>query len=117
MTVDDRERPGAATDRSSAAYISRYQHRTPPLRAIRLKCCECMGGDPFTTPRGEVARAIDECSSVACALWAFRYGKDPWRPAPSEEQREAARARLAALRQSESRAAEQTGAEGGDDDA
>jgi hypothetical protein len=43
-------------------------------------------------PRGEVARAIDECGSCMCPLWPFRFGRDPWRPEPSEAQLEAIRA-------------------------
>jgi hypothetical protein len=62
----------------------------PPLRHVRLKCGECLGG---SMPRGEVAKAIDACSAVACPLWPFRLGFDPRREPVSEEQREVARAR------------------------
>ena len=65
----------------------------PPLRQIRLKCGECMGGDRGSMPRGEVAKAIEECSAVACPLWPFRLGFDPRREPMPEEQREIARAR------------------------
>ena len=65
----------------------------PPLRHIRLKCGECMGGDRGSMPRGEVAKAIEECAAVACPLWPFRFGSDPRREPVSEEKRELARAR------------------------
>ena len=64
-----------------------------PLRHVRLKCGECMGGNRGSMPRGEVARAIEECSAVACPLWPFRLGFDPRREPMPEEQREIARAR------------------------
>jgi hypothetical protein len=64
-----------------------------PLRHIRLKCGECMGGDRGSMPRGEVANGIQECSAVACPLWAFRFGFDPRREPMPDEQRELARAR------------------------
>ena len=65
----------------------------PSLRQIRLKCGECMGGDRGSMPRGEVARAIEACSAVACALWPLRFGFDPRREPMPQEQRELARAR------------------------
>ena len=64
-----------------------------PVRHVRLKRGECMGGDRGSMPRGEVARAIEECSAAACALWAFRLGFDPRREPMPEGQRELARAR------------------------
>jgi hypothetical protein len=51
-----------------------------------------MGGEPDQMPRGEVARAIDECGSCMCPLWPFRFGNDPWRPEASEAQIANARA-------------------------
>ena len=43
-----------------------------PLRHIRLKCGECMGGDRGSMPRGEVAKAIGEClpSRAPCGRFA-----------------------------------------------
>ena len=38
-------------------------------KAIREFCISCMGGS-----RAEVAR----CTSVACPLWPFRFGKSPF---------------------------------------
>lgn len=61
-------------------------------RAIRLKCSECMGGRQGEMPRGEVAKAIDECGSVACSLWPFRLGNDPWRSEPTPAQVDARKA-------------------------
>ena len=60
-------------------------------------CSNCMGGERDRMPKGEVAAAIDECGSSACPLWPFRYGRDPWRPEPSEEAKAAARERMQKL--------------------
>jgi hypothetical protein len=87
----------SAEVRRSREYIGRFVERVPPLRAIRFKCGACMGGEPDRMPRGEVAQAIDECGSVGCPLWPFRFGSDPWRPEASEVQKANARA-LAARR-------------------
>jgi hypothetical protein len=65
--------------RRSREYIGQFVERVSPLRAIRLKCGACMGGEIDQMPRGEVAQAVDECGSVTCPLWAFRFGRDPWR--------------------------------------
>jgi hypothetical protein len=100
---DDAMRPTGGPDpadvevslRRSRAYIARFVERIPPLRAIRMKCGGCMGGDTDRMPRGEAAQAIDDCSSVGCPLWPFRFGDDPWRPAPSEAKLAAARANFA----------------------
>jgi len=60
----------------------------PVLKAIRRKCLHCSGGSP-----AEVA----DCLVRQCALFPFRFGKNPWRPPPSEAQRQAARNNLATL--------------------
>ena len=62
---DDATRPTGGPDpappevepslRSSRAYIARFAERIPPMRAIRMKCAACMGGDADRMPRGEVA--------------------------------------------------------------
>ena len=62
-----------------------------PLKAIRQKCCECMGGDPQNPARGEVAQAIHDCVSVTCSLHVFRMGKNPFRKPASDKQRAVAR--------------------------
>jgi len=40
-----------------------------PSEAIRKKCLECMGEQP-----GEVRN----CAMENCALWPFRFGKNPF---------------------------------------
>jgi hypothetical protein len=60
----------------------------PVLKAIRRKCLDCSGGSP-----AEVA----DCLARQCALFPFRFGKNPWRPPPSEAQRQTARNNLATL--------------------
>jgi hypothetical protein len=95
QSIDDDCHPEAETSdrRRSLAYIEQFRQRVPLGRAIRLKCGACMGGEVDQMPRCEVARAIDECGSCMCPLWPFRFGHDPWRPEPSEAQREARRER------------------------
>ena len=41
-----------------------------PLKAIRLKCLECSGGQP-----GEVR----DCQITICPLWPYRSGHSPQR--------------------------------------
>ena len=45
-----------------------------PLKAIREKCVECMGGRESD---GYVKR-ISECVSPDCPTYAFRFGKNPY---------------------------------------
>ena len=60
-----------------------------PLRAIRLKCCDCVGG--------RSAKAIEECEITLCPLHAFRLGRNPYRKKPSEAQKQAARENMQKL--------------------
>ena len=46
-----------------------------PVKAIREFCIECMGG------RGcgnNYSTLITECASSSCALYEFRFGKNPY---------------------------------------
>ena len=60
----------------------------PVLKAIRRKCLDCSGGS-----KAEVA----DCLVRQCPLFPFRFGKNPWRPPPSDAQREASRRNVATL--------------------
>jgi hypothetical protein len=90
--------PAELSLRRRRAYIGRFVERMPPLRAIRAKCASCMGGDADRMPRGDVAQAIDECSSTGCPLWPFRYAADPWRPEATVKQRATGRGSIAKAR-------------------
>jgi hypothetical protein len=47
-------------------------HRGKPLlQAMRRRCVDCCGGK-----KDEVRR----CTAVACPLWPYRMGTDPWHP-------------------------------------
>ena len=48
------------------------KHRSP-LKAIREKCVECMGG---RESEGYLKR-ISECVSPDCPIYEFRHGKNP----------------------------------------
>ncbi len=61
----------------------------PVLKAIRAKCLDCSGGS-----HAEVA----DCLVKSCALYPFRMGRNPWREAVSESQREASRRNAAKLK-------------------
>jgi hypothetical protein len=65
--------------------------QTNPVKAIREFCLECCGDS-----NAEVKR----CASVRCPLHPFRFGKNPYRTKRemTEEQKEAARIRLAEAR-------------------
>jgi hypothetical protein len=55
-----------------------------PVKAMREKCIECMGGRGSEDYRCR----IKECVSVDCPIFAFRFGKDPYRsPNLSDDQR------------------------------
>ncbi|HSO42690.1 MAG TPA: hypothetical protein VLR47_07610 [Rhodospirillales bacterium] len=50
-------------------------HRAKPLlQAMRRRCIDCCGGKS-----DEVRR----CTAVACPLWPYRMGTDPWHPEPA----------------------------------
>tara|TARA_B100000315_G_scaffold98233_1_gene90319 strand:+ start:79 stop:357 length:279 start_codon:yes stop_codon:yes gene_type:complete len=56
--------------------MSRYQPKKlkSPAKAIREFCIECMGG------RGNEGymKQISDCGSPDCALFEFRFGKNPF---------------------------------------
>ena len=62
-----------------------------PVKAIRMKCTDCSGGN---------RREVEHCSLKSCALYPFRFGKNPFRAVRemSEEQKQAAAERLAKAR-------------------
>lgn len=53
---------------------------TTPLKAIKLFCVECFGGQ---------ARAVKQCTAPKCPLYEFRQGKNPYlKRKLTDEQRE-----------------------------
>ena len=64
---------------------------TNPVKAIRKFCLECCGGS---------SNEVKFCSSINCNLYPFRFGKNPYRAKRelTEEQKEAAKTRLAEAR-------------------
>lgn len=53
---------------------------TTPLKAIKMFCVECFGGQ---------ARAVSRCTSLGCPLYEFRQGKNPYlKRELTDEQRE-----------------------------
>ena len=62
-----------------------------PVKAIREFCLDC-SGDSFS--------AVKECTTATCPLHPFRFGKNPFRTKRemTEEQKEAAKVRLAEAR-------------------
>lgn len=68
-----------------------YSKEISPLKAIRLNCLECSGG---------LSDAVKDCPIETCAVYPFRFGKDPSR-APmnlSDDQRSALRERFEKIR-------------------
>lgn len=51
-----------------------------PLRAIRRKCLDCSGGSTLE---------VKECVMNQCALWPFRFGRNPYLAQAQEEPEEA----------------------------
>ena len=61
---------------------------TSPIRAVRLKCLDCTCNSP---------KEVEACPIKACPLWAFRFGRNPYRKPVSEERRAAAAERMRKL--------------------
>lgn len=65
--------------------------RSNPVKAIRLKCLDCSGG---SFPE------VEKCDIRHCALWPFRFGKNPFRTKRdlSDEEKERLRERMHKIR-------------------
>ena len=63
-----------------------------PVKAIRAKCLDCCCWQ---------TKEVELCTNEKCALYPFRFGKNPYRSKRemSEEQRVAAAERLRAARE------------------
>lgn len=72
---------------------------TSPIRAVRLKCLDCTCNSP---------KEVEACPIKACPLWAFRFGRNPYRKPVSEERRAAAAERMRKL-QAQKKTEEQDG--------
>lgn len=70
-----------------------FEQPHSPVKAIRAFCMDCMGGSK-TAEQGSIA----SCPSKGrCALWPFRFGKNPFIDKNSnltDEQKQASLARL-----------------------
>lgn len=77
---------------------SRYEPKKyrKPVKAIREMCIECMGGRGASQ---NYRKLIIECAALPCALYEFRFGKNPYLPPISDERRKAMsdRAKTSAL--------------------
>ena len=64
---------------------------TSPLKAIRANCIDCCGGS---------AAEVKLCECLDCPLHSFRFGKNPHtKRTMTDEQKQAAAARLAKARE------------------
>jgi transposase-like protein len=64
---------------------------TSPVKAIREFCLQCCGDD---------VAGVRDCTSTICPLKPFRFGKNPYvKRSLTEEQKEAAKVRLAEARE------------------
>jgi len=72
---------------------------TSPIRAVRLKCLDCTCNSP---------KEVEACPIKTCPLWAFRFGRNPYRKPVSEERRAAASERMRKL-QAQKKSEEQDG--------
>jgi hypothetical protein len=65
-------------------------NKTSPLKSIREKCLDCNG----------TASEVKLCPCTDCALWPFRFGKNPYsKRTLTEEQRVALAERLKLARE------------------
>ena len=63
---------------------------TSPIKAIREKCLDC----------NHTALEVKLCPCTDCALWPFRFGKNPYtKRTLTDEQRQKAAERLAKARE------------------
>lgn len=64
---------------------------TSPIKAIRQKCLDCSNGN---------SAEVKACPVERCPLYAFRFGKNPYRQPRklTEEQKERAASRLSEAR-------------------
>lgn len=53
-----------------------------PVKAIRQKCLDCSCGQ---------VKEVELCPIPDCALYPFRFGKNPYRKERTEEQRQLSR--------------------------
>lgn len=67
-------------------------NKVPVLKAVRKKCLDCMRGS---------SNEVKLCPSHDCPLYAFRFGKNPYRTKRemSEEQRQAVAERFRKARE------------------
>ena len=67
-----------------------------PIKAIRAQCLECRNGNN---------NEVRLCPITDCPLYAFRFGKNPYRQKReyTEEQREQMALRLSLIRQANSK--------------
>jgi hypothetical protein len=63
-----------------------------PIKAIRAKCLDCCGGS---------SNEVKLCPATECPIYAFRFGRNPYRTVRvmTEEQKAAASERLRLARE------------------
>ena len=69
MTQEGPQEKGGDIGRASGAVCPATSRRNP-VKAIRLKCLDCSGGS---------ASEVDKCALPHCALYPFRFGRNPFR--------------------------------------
>ena len=76
------------------------EYEKNPVKAIRKKCLECSG---------DYIKEVENCPVVECAIWPFRFGKNPYRKIVlSDEEIEIRRERMKSLRNSQLEAKSKT---------
>lgn len=75
------------------SYTNPNKKITSPLDAIKEMCIDCCGGERSW---------VKECTSLNCALYEFRLGKNPYRKSReyTEEQKEELKERARLARES-----------------
>ena len=69
MTQDKAQGKGADIGRATGADCPETSRKTP-VKAIRLYCLECSGGS---------SKEVELCVMPHCALYPFRFGRNPFR--------------------------------------
>jgi len=73
-----------ATGKPCPFYEYRLRKKRPSVKIMRKFCLECMGGN---------REAVEECSTIDCLIYPFRFGKNPSRAGKGKSRGEMERIR------------------------
>jgi hypothetical protein len=69
IEADDGKKVGKLPGSIELDRLRALGHPESPIKAIRSKCMDCCGG---------AASEVRKCVAVACSLWPYRMGRNPF---------------------------------------